>query len=76
MPRIKKSTDANGTVFYPISISKAVYDTDRNKRLSATLDDFASDISSKVDTTTLNTILNSMSIDDSTGEFYLEYENS
>lgn len=38
MPRIKKATDANGSVFYPINISKAVYDTDRNQRLNVTLD--------------------------------------
>ena len=37
MPRIKKATDANGTVFYPITISKGVYDTDNNQRLSTTL---------------------------------------
>lgn len=37
MPRIKKATDAGGTVFYPINISKAVWDTDRNQRLSITL---------------------------------------
>ena len=39
MPRIKKATDANGSVFYPINISKAVFDTDRNQRLNVTLDD-------------------------------------
>ena len=37
MPRIKKATDANGVVFYPITISKGVWDTDNNQRLSATL---------------------------------------
>ena len=37
MPRIKKATDANGTTFYPINISKAVFDTDRNQRLNLTL---------------------------------------
>lgn len=37
MPRIKKATDANGITFYPINISKAVYDTDRNQRLDVTL---------------------------------------
>lgn len=37
MPRIKKATDAQGTVFYPVSISKAIWDTDNNQRLSATL---------------------------------------
>ena len=39
MPRIKKATDASGNVFYPASISKAIYDIDRNQRLSATLGD-------------------------------------
>lgn len=39
MPRLKKATDASGVVFYPITISKGVYDTDRNQRLSQTLDD-------------------------------------
>lgn len=39
MPRLKKATDANGTTFYPISISKGIYDTDRSRRLSETLDD-------------------------------------
>ncbi len=39
MPRIKKATDASGAIFYPVSISKAVWDTDRNQRLSATVDD-------------------------------------
>lgn len=37
MPRLKKATDANGNVFYPITIAKGVYDTDNNQRLSATL---------------------------------------
>lgn len=41
MPRIKKATDANGTVFYPVTISEAVWDTDNNKRLSATITDKA-----------------------------------
>ncbi len=39
MPRIKKATDAKGNIFYPVSISKAVWDTDRNQRLSATVDE-------------------------------------
>lgn len=39
MPRIKKATDAQGTTFYPLSISEAVWDTSRNQRLSATVDD-------------------------------------
>ena len=39
MPRLKKATDANGNVFYPITIAKGVYDTDNNQRLSATLSD-------------------------------------
>lgn len=38
MPRIKKATDASGNVFYPATISKAVWDIDRNQRLNATLD--------------------------------------
>ena len=38
MPRIKKATDAGGTVFYPTTISKAVWDIDRNQRLNVTLD--------------------------------------
>ena len=42
MPRIKKATDANGVVFYPINISKAVYDTDRNQRLNITIDNIYS----------------------------------
>ena len=37
MPRLKKATDANGNVFYPITISKGVWDTDRSQRLSSTL---------------------------------------
>ena len=37
MPRIKKATDANGNVFYPITIVKGVYDTERNQSLSQTL---------------------------------------
>lgn len=37
MPRIKKATDANGSVFYPITISKGVWDTDNNQRLSVTI---------------------------------------
>ena len=37
MPRIKAVTDANGTKFYPSSITQAVYDIDRNQRLPATL---------------------------------------
>lgn len=41
MPRIKKATDASGAIFYPVSISKAVWDTDRNQRLSATVDSIA-----------------------------------
>lgn len=41
MPRIKKATDASGAIFYPVSISKAVWDTDRNQRLSATVDNLA-----------------------------------
>ena len=39
MPRLRKATDASGTVFYPISISKGIYDIDRNRRLSVTLAD-------------------------------------
>ena len=39
MPRIKKATDASGNVFYPASISNAIWDTDSNQRLSATLSD-------------------------------------
>ena len=40
MPRIKKATDANGVVFYPVTISNGVWDTDNNQRLSATLEWF------------------------------------
>lgn len=37
MPRIKKATDASGNVFYPATISKAVWDIDNNQRLSVTI---------------------------------------
>ncbi len=45
MPRLKKATDAGGTTFYPITISKGVYDTDRSRRLSETLDDLYNSVS-------------------------------
>lgn len=39
MPRIKAVTDARGNKFYPSSITHAVYDTERNQKLTATLTD-------------------------------------
>lgn len=46
MARIKKATDASGNVFYPVSISKAVWDTDRTQRVSGTLTDLYNTIES------------------------------
>ena len=37
MPRLKSVTDANGTKIYPITITRGVYDTDKNQRLNVTL---------------------------------------
>lgn len=37
MPRLKAATDANGTKFYPVTITQGVYDTDKDQKLSATL---------------------------------------
>lgn len=37
MPRLKSVTDANGTKIYPITITRGVYDTDKNQRLDVTL---------------------------------------
>ena len=54
MPRIKKATDANGNVFYPISISKAIWDTDSNQRLSTTIGNKANK-SATVSTVTYDT---------------------
>lgn len=51
---------------YPITIVKGIYDTENSQPLSTTL-------SEKVDGTTLATILNSMSVDDATGELIIEY---
>ena len=45
MPRLKKAIDGNGTLFYPITISKGVWDIDRNQRLSATLAEKADKVS-------------------------------
>lgn len=39
MPKLKLVTDTGGTKIYPVTIAKGVYDTGRNKRLSAVLDD-------------------------------------
>lgn len=39
MPRIKAVTDANGTKFYPTSITKAIYDIDNSQKLDKTLSD-------------------------------------
>lgn len=37
MPRLKSVTDANGTKIYPVTITRGVYDTDKNQRLNVTL---------------------------------------
>jgi hypothetical protein len=37
MPRLKSVTDANGTKIYPVTITRGVYDTDKNQRLNETL---------------------------------------
>lgn len=37
MARLRVATDANGVKFYPITITKGVYDTEHNQRLSDTL---------------------------------------
>jgi hypothetical protein len=37
MPRLKKATDANGNIFYPVTITKGIWDTENNQRLSVTL---------------------------------------
>lgn len=37
MPRLKSVTDANGTKIYPVTITRGVYDTDKNQRLDVTL---------------------------------------
>ena len=60
MPRLKKATDANGITFYPVTISKGVWDTDRGQKMSKSIDD-------------LHTILDSLSLDDDTGELVMEY---
>lgn len=77
MPRLKVATDANGTKIYPISISKGIYDTDRNQRLSKTLDDLdnnklnISDVPEVIDSTEVAAAISekivSMSIDPTTG---------
>ena len=46
MPRLKAATDANGTKFYPVSITHGIYDTERGQKLTATLDAFESALSS------------------------------
>ena len=38
MPRLKAVTDANGVKFYPTTITHGVFDTERNQKLTATLD--------------------------------------
>lgn len=63
MPRLKIATDANGTKFYPISISKGVYDTDRNKRMNAVIDDICG-------------CLNNIGFDETTGELYIQGDSS
>lgn len=37
MPRLKSVTDSNGTKIYPVTITRGVYDTDKNQRLNETL---------------------------------------
>ena len=72
MPRLKKATDANGSVFYPITIAKGVYDTDNNQRLSVTL-------GQKADTTAMNAAIYpkfvGISIDNATGAITATYDN-
>lgn len=37
MPKLKAATQADGTKFYPVTITNGVYDTDKSQVLSATL---------------------------------------
>lgn len=71
MPKLKVVKQYNPSSgqkekIYPITIVKGIYDTDNSQPLADTL-------SGKVDSTTLATILDSMSMDATTGELTIEY---
>ena len=73
MPRLKFATESNGTnKFYPISITPGIIDTVRNRRLNVTIADL---YSSKADIVTMMAILNSMTMDEDTGDIYFEYDD-
>ena len=71
MPKLKVVKQYNASSgqkekIYPITIVKGIYDTDNSQPLADTLSD-------KVDSTTLATILDSMSMDADTGELVIQY---
>ena len=55
MPRLKSVTDANGTKIYPVTITRGVYDTDKNQRLNETLANKA-EIGTVTDAKTVNSL--------------------
>ena len=72
MPKLRvikewDSASSQKVKVYPITIVKGIYDTENSQSLSDTLSD-------KVDSTTLASILDSMSVDDTSGELIIEYD--